>query len=89
MKSGEHVTIIEIKLKFIYFYSFSTPIIALRAQLLINDYITALTSTVRERIQPVALPETQAIVNKLVHTPVTSLRGYGVMIVIRCYDKVL
>ena len=69
--------------------SFSSPsasvtMVTVRMQLLLNQYCAALLSaTLGHSPTPPALPETQGVVNSLVHDPLSSARGYGPMVIIR------
>lgn len=63
--------------------SFPTDLAALRAQLLLNDYTAALLCLTRHPSPLTPSPETQDAVDKLVQAPLSSLRAYGSMVLIR------
>lgn len=67
------------------FFRFSTPLLSIRAQLLLSDYVTALLCTVKHG--PTATSETQNMINQLVNAPLSSSKGHGIMVLLRCNDN--
>ncbi len=71
-------------------HSLCPPITVLRAQLLLNQYISALLGTVGKNCSACpatpanfASPKTQVIFDQLVYGPLKNLRGHGCMVLVR------
>ena len=52
---------------------------------MLSDYVTALLCTVKQG--PTATSETQNMINQLVNTPLSSTKGQGIMVLLRCNDN--
>lgn len=59
----------------------------IRAQVLLSDYIKALLNSVSTHEFAPALPETQVLVNKLVHMPLNNEHGHGIMVIVRYHCR--
>ena len=66
-----------------------SALIAVRAQLLVNQYTSALASVVTPGCCRPVLPETLGIVSSLVTSPMCNTQGHGPMVVLRCHDTTL
>lgn len=61
-------------------------LLAVRAQLLLGDYSAALLAASKLGSHAPSLPNTQEIANMLVQGPLSSPRGKGCMVLLRCHD---